>query len=109
MRHIWRFVLRWWWAFLAGLATVVGIVLGGFVACSRRNTTIHPTTPPTLTFKERAEQQVEHIRLEGEVEKARVTARADVYSEQLDQIEETGKDDPAEARRQLARFLAQNL
>lgn len=109
MRHIWRAIRKYWWAFLAGLAAVIGIILGAVTFRGRRNTTPDPTTPSPPTFKERAEQQVERVRLEGEVEKAKVTATADAQREVLDQIEETGKDDPAEARRQLARFLSANL
>jgi hypothetical protein len=49
------------------------------------------------------------VRLEGEVEKARVKATATVCNEQLDDIEVIGREDPAEARRQLAFWLANNL
>lgn len=65
--------------------------------------------PPPKTFKERAQVQVERVRLEGEVEKARVEATADVQNQQLDDIEVVGREDPVEARRQLASWLTGNL
>lgn len=64
---------------------------------------------PPKTFKARAVEEVERVRLEGEVDKARVKATATVHNEQLDDIEVVGREDPAEARRQLAFWLTSNL
>lgn len=62
-----------------------------------------------LTFKEKAKDQIEHIRLEGEVEKARAKVTAELQNEQLDKIEACGRYDPVEARRQLAAWMAREF
>jgi len=61
------------------------------------------------TFKERAQTQVERVRLEGEIERARVAAVAETQSAEVDRIEEVGQEDPAEGRRQISAWLANNL
>ncbi len=64
---------------------------------------------PKSDFKAIADKEVERIRLEGEIEKARVSARAGARHEELDAIEELGKDDPVEARERLSTWLNGNL
>jgi len=64
---------------------------------------------PPKTFKDRAQERVERVRLEGEIEKARVKATAAEKNQQLDQIEAIGSNHPAEARKQLASWLQHNL
>ena len=108
MRAVWRFIKRWWWTFLLGAAAVGGVVLL-ILLPKKDETTPMPGEPPRRTFKDRAKVEVERVRLEGEVEKARTKATADVQREQIDQIEEVGKEDPEEGRRQMAAWLAANL
>lgn len=107
MIKVWRWLKRWWWTFVVGAAAVGGFVLWLLLPKPKRDSS--PGQVPTKTFKERAQEQVERVRLEGEIEKARVTAKADAQNEQLDNIEVVGQEDPAEARRQLASWLTHNL
>lgn len=104
---VWRFIRRWWWAFLMGLAAVLGAVATILLRPKPRPE--QPGYVPPKSFKDRAQEQVERVRLEGEIERARVSERAEVRREELDEIEEIGKNDPAEGRRQLARWLQGNL
>jgi len=105
---VWRFIKRWWWTFLVGAAAIGGVVLL-ILLPKKDETTPMPGEPPRRTFKERAEVEVERVRLEGEVEKAKATATADVQRVELDVIEEVGKEDPVEGRRQIAAWMARNL
>lgn len=68
-----------------------------------------PGYVPPKTFKERAAEQVEYVRLEGEIEKARVQTKAEIEDDELDEIEQIGENDPVEGRRLLSRWLTQNL
>ena len=104
-----RWLRRWWWAFVAGAAAVVGIALGAMAASRRGNPPANPGTPPQRPLRERARDEVERVHLEGEVEKARIQATAEAQHQELDVIEETGRADPVEARRQLASWLQRNL
>lgn len=107
MNHVRRFVRQWWWAFVA-VAGGVFLLVWRILASRPGGEPIDPpATTPTLS--ERAKVEVERVRLEGEVEKAKVTATADAHREEIARIEETGKTDPKEARRQLAAHLARNL
>jgi hypothetical protein len=108
MKKVWRFIKKWWWLFLMGIASIAGAV-AAILLRPKRNIEPSPGYIPPKTFKEQAQEQVERVRLEGEIEKARVSERADVHREELDEIEEIGKNDPAEGRRQLARWLQGNL
>lgn len=109
MGAVWRFVRKFWWAFLGGFAFVLGAAITIFTRpCD--NEREHPgERQRMMTFRQRAAQQVEKVRLEGEIEKARVQARADCQREQLDEIEHIGENDPAEGRRRLAAWLTRNL
>jgi hypothetical protein len=106
MRKVRRWLKRWWWTFVLGAATIAGFMIWLLLPKPKRDSS---DGPPPKTFKEKAQEQVERVRLEGEVEKARVAAKAESQNEQLDQIEEVGKDDPAEARRRLATWMAANF
>jgi hypothetical protein len=111
MRKVWRFIKRWWWAFLAVIAAILGVVAAILVGGSKRSEGREPKPgeTPKQTFRERAQEEVERVRLEGEIERARITATADAKREELDDIEAVGETDPAEARRQLASWLTSNL
>lgn len=108
MLKVWRWLKRWWWTILVGVGTVAGFLFWLLMPKPKRDST-PGGSPPPRTFKERAKEEVERVRLEGEVEKARVTAKADVQNQQLDDIEVIGREDPVEARRQLASWLTSNL
>lgn len=108
MKKVWRFIKKWWWLFLMGLASIAGAVAAVLLR-PKPDPVPAPGTPPNRTFKERAAEQVERVRLEGEIEKARVQTRAEVENDELDEIERIGENDPAEGRRQLARWLQGNL
>jgi len=108
MRKVWRFIRRWWWAFLFALATVLWVIIT-IILRGGRKTNPDPTIPPKPTFREIADNQIERIKLEGDVEKARVVARADAQRERIDEIEAKGKEDPKAARAELAEWLRNNL
>lgn len=106
MVKIGRFVRRWWWAILA----VTGAVFLVFWRLLAKK----PELPVTLltphpTFVERAQDKVERIRLEGELEKARAASVAQARYAEIERIEDVGKTDPKEARKQLAQWLTRNL
>jgi hypothetical protein len=104
MNEAWRFVRKWWWTFLVG-AAILAFVLWRIV----RNPPEPGEAEVPPQFLEAAKNQVERVRLEGEVEKARVTATADAHRVEIDRIEELGEEDPREARRQMADWLSRNL
>lgn len=108
MRKVWRFVRRWWWAFLFGFAAIAGGI-ATILLRPKPGIEESPGYVPPKTFKERAAEQIEHVRLEGEIEKARVQTRAEIENDELDEIEQIGENDPVEGRRRLARWLAMNL
>jgi hypothetical protein len=108
MKKVWRFIRRWWWAFLMGLAAVVGAI-AAILLRPKPDPEQVPGTVPPKTFKERAAEQVERVKLEGEIEKARVETRAEARNDELDEIEQIGENDPAEGRRRLASWLQNNL
>lgn len=109
-KRVWRFLRRWGWAILAVVAAILG---GIIVALARKpNPAVNNTTTghiPPVTFKQKAQQEVERVRLEGEIEKARVQATTESRHATLDTIEQVGENDPAEGRRMLATWMASNL
>jgi hypothetical protein len=109
--NVWRFIRRWWWAFLAAIAAILGVIASIFFRSTRYSDVAHDPSEekPRQSFKERAEKEVELVKLEGEIEKARVEAIADVMNQELDNIETLGKENPVEARRQLALWLQTHL
>ena len=109
LKKIWRFIKRWWWTVLIGAAAVGGALLWMLKPKVRRRNIDPAGLPPQRTFKEKAREEVERVRLEGEIEKVRVKATADVHREKLDEIEIIGRNDPAEGRRELANWLSSNL
>lgn len=108
MKQAWRFVRQWWWLIVAVVATVIAVVWG-FMSKPGRGNGGGPPAPLPPTFADRAKEEVERVRLEGEVEKARVTATADAQRAEIDRIEEVGKTDPKAARAQMASWLGRNL
>lgn len=108
MTAAWRFIRQWWWAFVAVAATVF-FVVWRFTTRPGKGTGGGGTDPLPPTLADRAKQEVERVRLEGEVEKAKVTATAEAQRSEIERIEEVGKTDPKEARRQLAGWLGRNL
>lgn len=104
MKQVVRFLRKWWWLFLLGAA------IAAFVAWRVLRPTDNPTVPPPEPkFLDKAREEISRIELEGEVEKARVTAQADAQNSELDRIEEMGQDDPVAAREALSAFLNSNL
>lgn len=110
MKKIVRFCKRWWWAFLASAGMVLGVAVSLLVP-RRKSTPIPKTTNdlPRPTFAERARVEVSRVRLEGDVEKARIQARTEAHITQLNEIETTGKTDPEAGRRMLAVWIKNNL
>ena len=108
-KKVWRFIRRWWWALLMVLAAIAGAVAAALLRPKETNIESSPGHLPQKTFKDRAREQVERVRLEGEIERARVQAKAQAQQEQLDEIEQIGENDPVEGRRRLASFLQSTL
>lgn len=104
MAKVKRFIRQWWWVFVAAAAAVFAILWAIL-----SNTGGEPDPDPKSSYKDKAQNEVEKVRLEGEIEKARITATADAERGQLDEIEAVGENDPAEGRRQMADWLAANL
>lgn len=103
MTKLKRFLKRWWWAILGVVAALLGIawkILAPKPQVVPTDSNDEPIVPPTL--KEMARTEVEHIKLEAEVEKAAAKAEADVHREELEAIKEEGKKDPVAARKKLA-------
>lgn len=101
----WRFIRKWWWLFLVGIGLI-------FVVAWRL---LKPTNmqedemPEVPQFLEMAREKVEKVHLEGEVQKAKVRATAEAQVEEIKRIEEKGKEDPVQARKDLANLLARTL
>ncbi len=110
MQAAWRFIRQWWWAFVA-VASGIFLLAWRLMARGGGNDPFStlPGEPPRPTFSERAEEKVERVRLEGEVEKAKVNTTAEASRAELERIEEVGKTDPRAARRQLSDFLTRSL
>jgi|SRR5210317_201383 len=97
------FLRKWWWIVASCAALVAYVVMKLFLR--PRNSDVVP--PPE--FLSKARNEIEKARLEGEIEKAKAKATADVHREQLNQIEEKAKRSPAEARKELSEWLMRNL
>jgi len=106
MTQVWRTVRKWWWVLVAVAA---GIFLIAWRLMAKPGGPDQPVPPQVPTLADRARQEVERVRLEGEVEKARAKAAADAQRSEIDRIEELGQSKPVEARRQLAEWLQRNL
>jgi hypothetical protein len=107
----WRFLKKWWWTFVLGAATVLSVVGGALFLSARKKEEEHNRIDSIKkpSFKERAATQIERVHLEGEVERARIETRYKERKSEIDEIEEIGKEDPAEARKRLAEWLTNNL
>lgn len=107
MAKVWRWLRTWWWTLVLG-AVILGSILWAILRPRRpKGDPAAPSPGPDIV--QRALEHVDRVRLEGEVEKARVVARAEAQQEELDKIEALGEAEPAEARRQVAAWLAANL
>lgn len=109
MRRAWRFVRRWWWAFVGVGATALASVLAVLLTSRSCDGDRSPGSLPERKWGDRARQEVERARFEGEIERARVKATAEAQRKQLEGIEIVAQTDPAEARRWLAVWLKDNL
>lgn len=109
MRQVWRFVRRWWWAFVGGAAAVLASVLASLLTSRSCDSDRSPGKVPERKLADRAREEVERARFEGEIERARIKAIALAQRAQLDHIEAVAKGDPADGRRRLAEWLKDNL
>jgi len=107
MTKIWRWVRRWWWTIVAGVISIAGFFFLLLIPKSERIT--RPEIRIKKPLKERAREEIERARLEGEIEKARKRTKARVERRWLDEIEHIGKKNPVMARKQLAYWLDKNL
>jgi DNA-binding XRE family transcriptional regulator len=107
MKEAIRFVRQWWWAFVAVAAGVFAVAWRFMAMRGGDASKPEPSVVPSLA--ERARSEVERVRLEGEVEKARATTKAEAAHQTLNQIEEEAKADPVAARRKLASWMQGNL
>jgi len=105
MKNVMRFIRKWWWLVILGLA------MAGWIIWKVFGPRMPGAAPPTQLpkFIDLARAEVERVHLEGEVEKAKVRTEATGQVKQIEAIEEKGKTDPATARKELASFLAANL
>jgi hypothetical protein len=109
MQKLWRAIRGAWWAVLAALAAVLGAVLAVLLTSRSCDGDGAERRPTPRGFESKARQEVERVRFEGEMERARVQATADAEKQALDKIEVVAEKDPAEARRWLADWLRGNL
>lgn len=112
MDKVWRFLRQAWWLVVGLLAAVMGV---GALLVFRRSegrseaTTLRPGQNTPKPLRERAREEVERVRLEGELEKAQKRVTAQAQQAELHRIEQEAKEDPAAARRNLAAWLRENL
>lgn len=105
MKSVRRWLRKWWWVIVGAAGAIFAVAFAIFT--SNNDGPDEPAPEPNL--RDRANTEVDRIELEGEVEKARVTATAEGDNEELDRIEEVGKEDPKAAREQLSGWLNTNL
>jgi hypothetical protein len=98
MEKVWRALRQAWWLVVGLVAAVMGV--GALLV-------FRASGPKPL--RERAREEVERVRLEGELEKARQKVLAQVQRAELRHIEQQAKEDPKGARRNLAAWLQRNL
>lgn len=112
MDKVWRFFRQAWWLVVGLVAAVMGVgALLVFRGSGGRPeaTTWRPGQETPKPLRERAREEVERVRLEGELEKAHKRAYAQVQRAELRHIEQQAKEDPKGARRNLATWLQRNL
>lgn len=110
MKPVVRFVRKWWWLLLLGIAIVATVLFK--VLTGRKGSNVPITEidiDPPKTLVDKARDKVEKVHLEGEIEKAKVRTVAEEKIKQIEAIEEKGKTEPKKAREDLAAFLAANL
>jgi hypothetical protein len=103
-----RFLRKFWWALVLGAGLLFSVLWWLF---DRRATgsSGSVTSLPKPTFSERAKTELDRVRFEGELEKAKVKAEADAHIAELETIEKLAEDNPSEGRRQLSNWLRDNL
>jgi len=104
IKRVARWVRKWWWAVLAAGAVVVTVLWRALTSNEA-----HVALSTNTMFAEAAKTQVERVRLEGEIEKARASAKSEQRNVEIDEIERVGETDPVEARRLVSSWLARNL
>lgn len=112
MKKIWRALRQAWWLVVGLAAAALGVVALVVFSRSERPsgaTTAHSGTPPRKPLRERAQEEVERVRLEGELEKAELRAVWASQRIEVDEIKKQAKDDPTAARKNLAAWLQRNL
>lgn len=109
MKSIGRFCRKYGWMILLGVGVVLAVlwnILRGRGGQARIDDVI---VSPKPTFVEKARKEVEKVHLEAEVEKAKVQAISQTQVNKIEEIEEKAKEDPKQARKELAAFLAKSL
>lgn len=111
MDRVWRALRLSWWLVVGVGAAAVGLlaVLVFWRQGRREAITWRPGMQVKKPLRERAQEEVERVRLEGELEKAKAKAYAQTQRAELRRIENRGKEDPKVARQHLARWLQDNL
>lgn len=101
-----RKLREWWWL----VAAVLGVVIFALWQILKpKGGGSLPDEPVAPKFAEKAKAEVERVRLEGEVEKAKVRATGDAQRKEIEVIEEKAQEDPVQARKDMAAWLARNL
>lgn len=105
MKKALRVLKRWWWVAAGAIAAAL-FVLWQILKPKGSGSEPAPGLP---RFAERAKAEAERVRLEGEVEKAKIRATGDAQRQEIESIEEKAKEDPVQARQDMAEWLAKNL
>jgi hypothetical protein len=105
----WRWIRERWWIAASLVVAVLALVAGVIFKLMKPSTQTDESPGPMEPMLDTARERVERVRLEGEVERARVTATADAERHEIDRIEEVGKTDPMEGRRRMAEWLVNRL
>lgn len=96
MKKVGQWVRKYWWTLVAGVAMVLGVVLGGMFGGKKKDEDVP-------SFADMAKEEIAAVQEEIDVEKAKVKAETEEKLAELDRIERM-KDDE-ERRKQLASFL----
>lgn len=112
MEKVWRVLRQAWWLVVGVVAAALGVVALVVFRRPEEHAGADMQYPEQRTDKplrERAREEVERVRLEGEMEKAEKAAVMQVQRAQLRQIKQTAQKNPVAARQQLADWLRKNL
>lgn len=111
MAKFWRVLRQAWWLVVGLGAAVLGLlaVLVFWRPKSQEDPFDGFSPPPPKPLRERAREEVERVRLEGELEKAQKRAYTQVHRAELIRIKRQSDSDPVRARRELAAWLQRNL